>query len=47
MLIKGGLAKNGCGEGRGRVKKNETPTDEDTSLHPFKTHPMSNPVGAI
>jgi len=28
-------------------KKNETPTDEDTSLHPFKTHPMSNPVGAI
>ena len=34
-------------EGRGNGKKKETPTDEDTSLHPFKTHPMSNPVGAI
>lgn len=33
--------------GEGRQQKNETPTDEDTSLHPFKTHPMSNPVGAI
>jgi hypothetical protein len=41
-----GLAKTGCG-GEGKRQKNETPTVEDTSLHPFKTHPMSNPVGAI
>jgi len=43
-----GVAKSGCGERRGgeAVKKNETPTDEDMSLHPFKTHPKSTPVGA-
>jgi len=44
--LKVGLAKSGCGEGRGGGKKNETPTDEDMSLHPFKTHPKSTPVGA-
>jgi hypothetical protein len=42
-----GPAKFGSGERGGDRQKNETPTDEDTSLHPFKTHPMSNPVGVI
>ena len=26
--------------------RKKTPTDEDRSLHPFKTHPKSTPVGA-